>query len=440
MTFGALLWTAMLAAVAAHIPTWAFDEFNGEGAHTAPAVVQRYVSFAESGLNNTKAVEDCRGSGACSSVYYFDPSLIYDSPLCPYASYREFLAQASEDWFVHLPGRHDPAGRVQGTYTQSCKGARIPIHVYEANQTNPAVRQFFANYLRQNGDDFDFYEMDDTSDTLVTQFYGPGGGFCKGESGNGYCTRTAELASDADVVSAHIAFANALNHRNGSPMYFYYNGLSFTPRSPLIPPLLGNGSRYRGVICENCTVNDGTLRPAMYAKVLGAMARIDAIPGAAFVELSTGKAPDGSAEQIAQRLVTTAVAWLGYADGHTIVWPNLEFTTQNLAVWPEDEIVPTQPLETMSRSAADIAVAPNVWRRDFASCYREGVPIGPCAAVLNGTPGAIHLWAQWFRQPYGHVITLEGGDAPSGGTISLDGAALTTATQIPPGEAVLLVR
>ncbi len=435
-----LLVPALLAAATSHIPTWAFDENNGEGAHAPPAIVRRYLSFAEGGLGNKKAVEDCHGAGACASVFYFNPNLVYDSPLCPYAAYRDFLAQASENWFVHLPGRSDPGGRVHGTYVQSCKGTRVTISVYVVNQTNPAVKAFFSNYLQRNADDFDFYHMDDTSDSLLTQMYGPGGGFCKGQSGNGYCTQTAELASDADVVSAHMAFANALNHRNGSPMYFYYNGLSFTARSPLIPPLLGKSSRYRGVICENCTVNDGILRPAMYAKVLGAMARIDAIPGAAFVELSTGKSPDGSPDQVAQRLVTTAIAWLGYADGHTIVWPNLEFSTQNLAVWPEDDIVPTQPLETMSSSAADIAVAPNVWRRDFAACYQSGVPIGPCAAVLNGTSDSIHLSAQWFHQPYGHVITFNGGDAPSGGTISLRGAPLTTGTQILPGQAILLAR
>ncbi|HTV91350.1 MAG TPA: hypothetical protein VMG98_01405 [Verrucomicrobiae bacterium] len=435
-----LLLPALLAAATTHIPTWAYDEYNGQGAHASGAIVRRYLSFAEGGLGNKKAVVDCPGSGTCSSVFYFNPSLVYDSPVCPFAAYRDFLAQASENWFVHLPGRNDTAGRVQGTYVQSCKGTRVTINVYAVNQNNPAVRAFFDNYLQRNADDFDFYFMDDTSDSLLTQMYGPGGGFCKAEGGNGYCLATAELPSDADVVRAHMAFANAMNHRNGSPMYFYYNGLSFTPRSPLVPPLLGNGSRYRGVICENCTVNDGMLRPAMYAKVLGAMARIDAIPGAAFVELSTGKSPDGSPDQVAQRLVTTAIAWLGYAEGHTIVWPNLEFSTQNLAVWPEDDIVPAQPLETMSSSAADIAVAPNVWRRDFAACYQNGTPIGPCAAVLNGTSDSVHLSAQWFRQPYGHVITLNGGDAPNGGTISLQGAALTTGTQILPGQAILLAR
>jgi hypothetical protein len=431
----------VILAVATHIPTWAYDSYDGQGTNVSADVVRKYVSFAESGLDNSKSVRDCSGSGACSSVFYFNPSLIYVSPLCPYPAYKDFLTQASEDWFVHLPGQDALAGRVQGTYLQSCKGARIPVHVYEANQANAAVRAFFAAYLQKNGDDFDYYLMDDTSDSLLTQMYGPGGGFCKAQGGNGYCLGTAEYSSDADLVRAHMALASVLNHKSGSPMYFYYNGIAFTPHSPLIPPLLGNGSRFRGAICENCAVSDGTLRTAMYPKVLSAMARIDAIPGAAFVELSTGKSPDGSPEQVAQRFVTTAIAWLGYADEHTIVWPDLEFTTHNLAVWPEDEIVPSAPLETMSSSAADIEVGPNVWRREFAACYLDGAPIGACAAVLNGSGTQVSVPAAWFHQRYGHTVTANGGDAPSGGSITLNGAAFAPdSTQIPPGQALLLTR
>jgi hypothetical protein len=431
------LFLPLLLAVATHVPTWAYDEFNGQGADASAAAVRRYVSFAEGGLGNTKALNDCRGSGACSATFYFNPNLVYDSTLCPYAAYRDFLAQASESWFVHLPGRNDAAGRVHGTYVQTCKGSRVTVAVYVVNQSDPAVRAFFLNYLRTNGDAWDAYFMDDTSDTLLTQLYGPGGGFCKDQGGNGYCTRTAEFGSDADVVRAHSAFTQAMTHANGSPMVFYYNGLSFTAASPPIPPLLGGS--IRGAVCENCVVSNGTLRSALYPKVLTAMAHIDTIPGAAFVELSTGKSPDGSPDQLAQRFVTTAVAWLGYADGHTIVWPDLEFTTHNLAVWPEDTIVPTEPLETMSTSSDQLAVTPRVWRREFAQCYRDGNPIGPCAAILNGGSAPVAIEAVWLHQQYGHVIQAAGGDVLRGGTISTTGQAFSAgATQVGAGQALLL--
>ncbi|HEV7179922.1 MAG TPA: hypothetical protein VGN11_08620 [Candidatus Baltobacteraceae bacterium] len=423
------------AGVPAHIPTWAFDEYRAQGKNATAEEVRRYITYAEGGLGNDKSVRDCSGSShQCFSLFYFDPSLIYVSSECPFAAYRTFLTQASEDWFIHLKGYTDPEHRVQGTYTQTCKGSRIKIPVYEANQANPAVRSFFANYLRRTADAWDYYEMDDTSDSLLTQFYGPGGGFC-----HGLCASTEELADDDAVVRAHGTFADSLTHSNGSPMKFFFNGLTFTNRNSPVPRLFQRGGQFVGVICENCIVNNGTLRPNMFEKVLDAMAAIDQTPGASFVELNTGKSAAGSDDQITQRLVTTAVAWLGFSEGHTIVWPDLEFNTSNLAVWPEDGIYPTAPVETMSRSAGAISVEPGVWRREFSACYESGKPIGACAAVLNGSGGVVTVRPEWMRLQYHHTIALSGGDTLSGGTISRVSSD-TNSVQIQPGQAVLLVR
>jgi hypothetical protein len=172
--------------------------------------------------------------------------------------------------------------------------------------------------------------------------------------------------------------------------------------------------------------------------VLDAMAQANAIPNAQFVELNTGKSPAGSADQIDQRVVTTAVAWLGFRDGRTVVWPNLEFNTRNLAVWPEDQLYPTGAVQTMSSGAGDLQVAPTVWRREFAACYRGGAAIGPCAAVLNGSNSLVTVSPSWFRSRFGHSVQLRGGDALSGGTIDLNGPGGGVVVQ--PGRAVLLVQ
>jgi hypothetical protein len=194
-------------------------------------------------------------------------------------------------------------------------------------------------------------------------------------------------------------------------------------------------------VCEDCVVNAGTLEPQNYQNVIDAMAQIDAIPGALFVELNTGNLPSGSAGQIAGRLVTTAVAWLGYSDGHTVVFPNLEDGTENLAVWPEDELYPAAPLETMTASASDIAVAPGIWRREFASCFKENVPIGPCAAVLNANATAVTVQAAWFTQSYGHAVALAGGDVLNGGSLALNAQAFNASNAtIASASALLLVR
>lgn len=431
--------SAVAAGIPQHIPTWAFDQHWAEGKDATPAQVRRYLTYAYSGLGNDKALVDCRGSNACSSVFYFDPGFIYDSAACPFSGDKDFLAVAQESWFVHFPGYTDSSHRVHGTYTQNCKGTQVQVPVYAVNQTNPAVARYYRQALQRAGDNYDFYMMDDTASTLVEQLYGPGGAFCKGAfTLNGYCTSTQEMASDRDVTRSHVSLAAQLRHRDGTPMKFFYNGVSFGPDGPRIDLLRQYNRQIVGALCENCVVNDGTLRANMYAKVLDAMAAIDQIKGASFVEQNTGKSPPGSDEQISQRLVTTAMAWLGFDGDHVVVFPNLEFNTTNLAVWPENDIYPTQPLESMRSGNGDLSVAPSVWRREFSKCYLHGTPIGPCAAVVNGSSGSVTPSPGWFRLRFQHAVSLSGGDALNGGTVRLNGSSATSA--ILPGQAALLVR
>jgi hypothetical protein len=425
------------AQIPPHIPTWAFDEKFSQGESASAPDVQRVLTYALGGLGNDKAVRDCGNSGKCFSVFYFDPSLVYDSAACPFSADKQVLAIAHEDWFIHLPGYDDKAHRVQGTYMQNCKGTRIQIPVYELNQTNPAVAGYFADYLQRNADPWNYYEMDDTSSTLVTQFYGPGGAFCKASSmAGGFCAQTREIADDDALHRAHTTFASALKHTDGKPMEFFYNGINFGPQGPRI--ILLHQPQFEGALCENCVVSAGSFRTTMYAKTLDAMARVNEIDGKQFVELSTGSAPAGSDAQIAQRLVTTAVAWLGFKDGHTVVWPDLETNTHNLAVWPEDEIYPARAFQSMQKGPGDLEVAPSVWRREFASCYRNTAEIGPCASVLNGSASPVRVSPSWFRSRFSHALGLRGGDTLSGGSLDFTGS--TSDVTIAPGHAVLLVR
>jgi hypothetical protein len=426
--------------VPAHIPTWAFDEYYGQGESVSSATVQQYVTYAEGGVGNTKAVTDCSGSAKnCSSVFYLESNLVYANPACPNAQTVQMMAQASESWYVHETGHSDSAHRAHGSYPSSCKGKNVTVPVYLANNANPGVQAFFSSYLQTNGDAWDYYFMDDTKDKVLTQAYGPGGGFCPDIASNHYCLTTPEYPTDASVLAAHASFANAMNHRNGSAMKFFFNGIGFSGNNPINLDQFQASNRFVGGLCEDCIVNAGALRPTMYAKVLTAMALIDAIPGAQFVELNTGFSAAGSTAQISQRLVTTAIAWLGYSDGHTVVFADLEDNTKNLAAWAEDGIYPSQPLQSMTTSSANIMVAPGVFRREFAACYNAGVAIGPCAALLNANAKSVTVSSAWLSQSYGHVVNLHGGDISHGGTVQLTSVAFkANSTTIPGSQAILL--
>ncbi len=411
------------------------DEYWAQGENASSAQVQRYLTYAEGGLGNGKAASDCNGSSGCSSVFYFDPNLVYDSGQCPMSGDSQFVNASSESWYVHDTGYSDFAHRVQGSYAQSCNGGSVSIPVYVADQANSAVQAFYGGYLRQNADAWSYYLMDDTAWTVVDQMYGPGGSFCSG-SPNNWCTTTQEIPTNAAVVAEHGALATALSHASGAPMKFFTNRLDANPAEEVAA-----SPNFVGGMCENCVVDEGSLRTSMYASVLTAEALADRTPGIAFIQVNDGAAPGGSADQIAQRLVTIAVAWLGYSEGHTIVDANLEDNTDNLAAWPEDMLYPTQPLQSMTSSANDIAVAPNVWRREFSTCYNDGTAIGPCAAILNGNAGTIAIAAGWLSQQYGHVVSLNGGDIVTGGAVLLNASSFApNVTTIGAGQAALLVR
>ncbi|MBV8636794.1 MAG: hypothetical protein JO322_01800 [Candidatus Eremiobacteraeota bacterium] len=432
-------------SVPAHIQTWAFDEYWAEGANAPSSAVAQYLTYAEGGAGNGKAQSDCSGSPkTCSSVFYVDPNFKYASPTCPMAESAAFIAAAGSDesWFVHEAGYTDFAHRVQGSYAQSCQGATVTIPVYLANDASPNVAAYYQNYLQSNGDKWDYYFMDDTSTLVLSQTYGPGGGFCQDSLPNHWCSSTQEYPNDSAVAQAHLTFASSLSHTNGQPMQFFFNGVSFSGQTPLNLQLLSMGSgHFMGAVCENCIVNAGTPRPNMFAPVLNAMAQIDAIPGAAFIELNTGSSPTASTAQLAARYLTTAMAWLGYSEGHTIVFPNLEDNTNNLAVWPEDLLYPTQPLQSMTSGATDLQVAPGVYRREFASCYNNQSPIGPCAAIVNSTSSPVPIAAAWLQQTYHHILQMSGGDILSGGTTVLNTAYFTPGVgSLGAGAATILVK
>ena len=423
-----------------HIPTWAFDEYWSNGANASSSNVRTYVTYAEGGLGNSKAQQDCATSPkSCHSVAYLNPNLQYNNALCPAQPDAQFISAASESWFVHQPGYTDSGHRAAGSYSSACNGTSESVPVYLADQANASVQAWYKSYIQQNLDNWDYYWLDATSTTVAGQAFGPGGSFCPGQSS---CSTTQEYPTDASVLAAHISFADSMAHVNGSPLQFFFNGLSFNAGNVQNTSLLSQDpNHFLGGVCENCIVNNGALQTANYSQVLNAMLQVNGIAGASFVELDTGSSPTGSAAQIMQRTVALAIAWLGYADGHTIIFPNFEYSTQSLGVWPEDMIYPGGAVQSMQWSANDIQVSGNVWRREFQQCFNNKQPIGPCASIVNGSTSTVTVSSAWLKQTYNHQIVLQGGDVITGGSVSTNSAAFTpNVTTIAPGQALLLAQ
>jgi hypothetical protein len=413
-----------------HIATLAYDNYGGQGYNASAATVNQLVTYAQ---GNAKSLNDCHSrANGCKAVFYLNPNHIWnDTPLsCIYHPDADEMAASSEGWFVHDRGYSDKAHRVYGIDGAGCR-------MFELNPNSLGLQTWWRSYLRTNADQYDVYFLDaDQMGTVDEGYfpYGSGGGCLPWPS---YCHSTQEIPDDKAEVVAHANFVDAMSHRDGSPMFFIFQQATF--KIPLDVSAFQATHRFIAISCEGCIATYASpVRPSLYASVLSEMAAVNESYGA-YLLLSHGSFPTGSALQILQRLVTTGIVWLGYSEGHTIVQPDLEANTNRLAVWPEDLIYPSAPRQSMETGAGNLEVAPGVYRREFAACYQRGVAIGPCAAIVNSNGYGITIRSAWLSQSYRHVVTLAGGDVLSGGIANISGASFVPNFTAVTGTGALLL-
>ena len=208
-----------------------------------------------------------------------------------------------------------------------------------------------------------------------------------------------------------------------------------------------------GLLKEGSPEYDGRLDP-YYSTLLDEIAYVADETSGFVVPLSYGQA--GASDQAQSRRVQEATMLLGYSPGHLVDWADLEQGSNDLAVWPEEGIYPTQPVQSMSTPDGsgclagtgavcstgghnDLQVAPGVYRREFAACYDQRTAIGPCATVMNTTSDPVTVASSWLTGTYAHQVTFDGGDVQSGGSIDVNGANFTpNTTTIAAQDAVLL--
>jgi hypothetical protein len=410
-----------------HIATWAYDDGCNGGAGASASLVRSWVTYAESNCGATapKALSDCRGSGVayCTAVQYLDASHIYAQGSVPIAP------SAQENWWIHATGFADSGHRL--SYLGYGGGNLL-------NQANPAVDNWFRSYVRANYNSYGALMMDDATASLSSELYGTG------------AQTSAEITTDASLAAAHEQMAGSLTHNDGKPFMQIDNALSSNPNLATPFSMLNNPANVTGVIAEGAPVSNGVLMP-FYSTLLDEMAYVDHTANDFVVLLSYD--PAGSLQT---RRVQAATVLLGYSPGHTVSWSDLETNSGNLAVWPEQGIVPTDPVQSMGKPGGagclattgaacsagghnGVQVKPGVFRREFGACYDRGSAFGACAAIVNTTSSPVTVEHSWLTRAYRSQITMSGGDVQSGGTIVLAGSPFSAgATTIPAHDALML--
>ena len=418
---------------------------------TAPTVasVRARHSFAggsptqsrTAGRNEAKALSACHSGGVvyCDVIQYLNTNIIYDASCCMSNQWPSWNGVAQEDWYLH----EAPPSQSTRIATTAYGGGDLD------NVANPAVVAFYKSFVRGSFPEADGLMMDDTSAGFSQLLYG---------TNDQGATSTNEITSDVQLQAAHVALQDALTKSDGGSYLEVTNGLADggnpnESRSGVGPTGNQITAEAPGILAEGSPEDDGSL-DVWYPGLLDDIAYIDNKTSGFIVLLSYGVA--GASYQQQSRLVQEATVLLGYEPGRVVDWADLETGDGDLAVWPEEGIYPTEPLQTMSGPAGagclagtgvycstgghnDLEVADGVYRREFADCYNQDSFFGTCAAIVNTTGSAVTVSSNWLTQSYQSSITLSGGDVQSGGSIDLAGAPFTAGiTQVPADSAVIL--
>ena len=433
--------TSVVTAQPIHTETWAYDDC---GIGASAALVRKWVTYAESncgGAGEATALSDCHSGGVvyCDVIQYLDTNVLYDASCCMSDQWPSWNQVAQENWYLH----EAPPNESTRITTSAYGGGDLD------NVANPAVVAFYKNYVRGSFPNADGLMLDDTDPSIAQLLYGT--------SDQG-AAATNEITSNAQLQAAHVALQDALSKSDGSPYLEVTNGLSDggNPNEPAtgVGPT-GNQitAAAPGIIAEGSPEDDGSI-DEWYPGLLDDMAYVDNQTSGFIVLLSDGAA--GASDQQQARLVQEATVLLGYEPGRVVDWADLETGDSDLAVWPEEGIYPTQPVQTMSGPGGagclagtgvycstgghnDLEVAAGVYRREFADCYNQDSFFGTCAAIVNTTGSAVTVSSSWLTQSYQNSITLSGGDVQSGGSIDLAGSPFTAGTTRVPADGALIL-
>jgi hypothetical protein len=418
-----------------HVETWGYDDCGNGGSGAGVGLVRQWLSFAETNCGpggDGKGLSDCHAGGVvyCQVMQYLDSQILYYSSGSSSPQWSSWSAVAQEGWYLHQPSS---SARVS---TPAFGGG------YFDNQGSAGVQGFYQAYVRAHFPSEDGLFMDDQASGVPELLWGSSS------------SSSTEASSDSQLQAAHAAMSAALTRPSGQAYPQVDNtipdGGNPSETSQGLGMLTGPT---QGLLTEGAPMVNGSLDP-FYPGLLDDIAYVENKTPGYVVMLSYGAS--GASYQPQSRRVQEATDLLGYAPGRIVNWAELEQGSANLAVWPEEGVYPTAPVQSMGAPGGsgclsgngaycatgghnDVQVAAGVYRREFGACYNQSVKFGPCAAIVNTTGSAITVPASWLTQSYHHQATLTGGDVQSGGTLNLTGATFTAAsTTIAAHDAAML--
>ena len=376
------------------VRTWLYYGLNGVNADVPAPIMARYADYAEDDGYKAEHVKAFKAAGGRFAVAYSDPAYV---PYC----YPPFAPPAGRcDGPIGAFARDESAwfhGR-DGTRVRRNLGEHF--HYQEAlNPASPAARRAWRAWteaLVQQAPWLDLLFADDSGGPLHRGDMSP-----KSSEFYDFNDAGVEITNDAvfrDVWPEYLASAarpvviNGNDPDTGLPSY----GGAYL-RSP----------RILGTVFEGCLRGGGGIKTDRHDEwrhdVDGLLAHTALRKLAICFMMGT--------PTLENRLYTLASWWAAYDPQWSVAAP-IDAVPGQSALLPEFDIVPTHPVRTVAR-VRDLRAESGAYVREFAACYQNSRPIGPCAAVVNPSGGAVALPRLALR--YGRTLALGGGDILHGG-------------------------
>ena len=125
--------------------------------------------------------------------------------------------------------------------------------------------------------------------------------------------------------------------------------------------------------------------------------------------------------------------WLTYDPAYSVSFEDFS-SPGGVLLFPEQLIVPTQPLQNAGADIGALQVAGGAYVRQFGACYYSTLPWGACAAFVNPSSSAT-VGMPAAATNYHHALSLDNNNLYNGGQASL---STSIPTSLGPGTAVIL--
>lgn len=362
---------AASADVPSHVKNFTFWRQSGIAVGVPASWMATNVTFVETGQPSNAAA--FKAAGGRRTIVYSDPNYYYEA--ADYHSPGDFPERAYA---------HDP----QGNRVTRPQGHGIEYYLLP---NSPQALETYRRVTARVVDDaYDYVFADGVSDTLGTSLYRMSG-------------QPVEIGSDSDYVegmkrmlaaAARPVIVNGFN--NGNPV-----NIETYVTAPNVAGIYGETCFHR----DNGPKGDQIWHNDAAALLYTTEHKRYAFCG------GHGTDPDDRAE----RLYWLASWWLTYDPKYSVA-VEVFASSGNVYVFPETQIVPTEPVQSPGEGIDSLRTATGAYVREFRKCYQRTSAIGGCVAVVNPSSSASAPIPSWVLSRYSRVLALDQDNLFNGGT------------------------